>query len=556
MGEATSRARRIEGTSVRTDTGNGTGERVQLAKRETLAFGDGGALAVADLHEANGHRPNGNGSHGTATNGAASAAVDGARGVAPAQRLEGTAPWRWPGALRDSLFRRLLALADMAAAAGGLAIVGAASGHGVAAASLLAVPLIVVLAKLAGRYDHDQVVLRKSTLDEVPNLLVLAAAFTLGWSAVAFPFGVRMELGGSGVVALWAATAALLILMRGSARALAQVAAPPERALIVGPAHGRAQLASLLACDPGAHVEVAGFLPFEDERRSSEDWGERSRRKRQVTFDDLDKVVSELQISRVFLMPTGSDTEATLEAVRRTTQTGAKVSIVPRLFEVVGSSVEFDVVGGVTVLGLRPQGLSTSSRLIKRTVDVCAATLGLLVLAPFGLVVAALIKLDTAGPVFFRQPRIGKDGRMFQMIKFRSMVDGAQAQREELLALNETDGVFKLTHDPRVTRVGRFLRRSSLDELPQLLNVLNGDMSLVGPRPLVADEDVLIEGRHRDRSRLSPGMTGLWQVLGPPRPPLSEMVKADYLYATHWSLWSDTKIVLRTLAHVVNRRGQ
>ena len=141
------------------------------------------------------------------------------------------------------------------------------------------------------------------------------------------------------------------------------------------------------------------------------------------------------------------------------------------------------------------------------------------------------------------------------MIKFRSMVDGAEAQRAALDALNETNGLFKLSDDPRVTRVGRLLRRTSMDELPQLVNVLRGNMSLVGPRPLVVDEDRLVSGRHRDRLQFAPGMTGPWQVLGPARPPLSEMVKTDYLYAANWSLWTDIKILIRTFAHVVSLRG-
>jgi exopolysaccharide biosynthesis polyprenyl glycosylphosphotransferase len=378
----------------------------------------------------------------------------------------------------------------------------------------------------------------------------------MAWSVVAFIAGERLELGGAGVVALWGATAGLLVLLRSVARTLAQAAAPPERALVVGPAKARERLAHCLACDPSAHVEVVGFLPFEDEHHGDEDWGERSGRQRQLCFDDLEQVASELEVSRVFLLASGSDTEQMLEAVRRTTQTGVKVSIVPSLFEVVGSAVEFDVVGGVTVLGVRPPRLGRSSRLIKRSMDLAGAAIGLLVLAPFGLLVATLIKLDTPGPVFFRQPRIGKDGETFQMLKFRTMVDGAHAQREALAHLNETHGLFKIANDPRVTRVGRLLRRTSLDELPQLINVLRGEMSLVGPRPLIPDEDALSEGRHRDRQNLTPGITGMWQVLGPARPPLAEMAKADYLYATNWSIWNDTKILLRTLMHVAARRGR
>jgi lipopolysaccharide/colanic/teichoic acid biosynthesis glycosyltransferase len=279
--------------------------------------------------------------------------------------------------------------------------------------------------------------------------------------------------------------------------------------LIVGSSLARERLAQSLASDPGARIEVVGFLPLEDERRVISDWGARSRRRRHVSFEDLEKMVAELDIHPLFLIPTSADNETMLDAVSRTTALGMKVSIVPRLFEVVGSAVEFDTVGGVTVLGVRRPGLSRSSRAVKRTMDVIGSALGMVVLGPFAA----------------------------------------------LEALNETDGNFKLTEDPRVTRIGRLLRRTSIDELPQLINVFRGDMSLVGPRPLILDEDRLIEGRHRERLQFAPGMTGPWQVLGPRRPPLGEMVKTDYLYAANWSLWTDIKILLRTIAHVAAQRG-
>jgi lipopolysaccharide/colanic/teichoic acid biosynthesis glycosyltransferase len=157
--------------------------------------------------------------------------------------------------------------------------------------------------------------------------------------------------------------------------------------------------------------------------------------------------------------------------------------------------------------------------------------------------------------VVFRQLRIGRDGRRFYMLKFRSMVATAEAQRPALEPFNENDGIFKMSRDPRVTRVGGLLRAHSLDELPQLVNVLRGEMSLVGPRPLVPEEDQRVLGRHRMRLKYAPGMTGPWQVLGPARPPLSEMVKLDYLYGANWSLWSDLKYILRTVCHVASRRG-
>ena len=248
----------------------------------------------------------------------------------------------------------------------------------------------------------------------------------------------------------------------------------------------------------------------------------------------------------MILAPRAPDGDAVLDAVQRTKALGAKISLLPRVFEVVGSSVEFDDVGGMTVLGLRRFGLTRSSWFLKRSLDWCGATLLMLALAPLLLAVALAIRLDSRGPVLFRQTRVGRDGRRFEMLKFRTMVDGADALKPRLLDRNEADGLFKIADDPRVTRVGRLLRRTSLDELPQLFNVLRGEMSLVGPRPLVVDEDRKVEGWHRRRLHLTPGMTGHWQILGSARIPLDEMVKIDYLYVANWSLWSDVKILLRT----------
>jgi len=177
------------------------------------------------------------------------------------------------------------------------------------------------------------------------------------------------------------------------------------------------------------------------------------------------------------------------------------------------------------------------------------------ILAPVWLVAAVAIRATSPGPILFRQQRMGRDGRRFTMLKFRTMVDGADAQRDALRELSEPDALFKISDDPRITSVGRFLRRASIDELPQLVNVLKGDMSLVGPRPLPLDDDSLVKGWQRRRLLMNPGITGLWQIFGSSRIPLDEMVKIDYLYGTNWSLWLDVKILLRTVPHVVGRRG-
>jgi lipopolysaccharide/colanic/teichoic acid biosynthesis glycosyltransferase len=200
--------------------------------------------------------------------------------------------------------------------------------------------------------------------------------------------------------------------------------------------------------------------------------------------------------------------------------------------------------------------LTRSSLRVKRGLDLLGATLGLLALAPLVAAIAVAIKLDGRGTVLYRQLRVGRHGERFWMLKFRTMIPGADAMKDALLVLNEAGGgLFKIADDPRITRIGRFLRRSALDELPQLINVLKGEMSLVGPRPLVIDEDRRIAGRNRRRLELMPGMTGPWQILGPARVPLHEMVAIDYRYVADWSLWRDLKILLLTVPHVLGRRG-
>jgi lipopolysaccharide/colanic/teichoic acid biosynthesis glycosyltransferase len=232
------------------------------------------------------------------------------------------------------------------------------------------------------------------------------------------------------------------------------------------------------------------------------------------------------------------------------------VSVLPRLLEVVGSSVEFDDLHGVTLMGVRRFDLTRSSAAVKRAFDLVGASAAIVAAAPVLFAIAVAIKLDSRGPVFFRQLRVGRHGKHFGVFKFRTMVPDAEALKEGLRDRNEAqEGLFKIADDPRVTRVGRLLRRSALDELPQLFNIIRGEMSLVGPRPLVIDEDRLVEGWYRRRLELKPGMTGPWQILGPARVPLREMGAIDYLYVANWSLWGDVKILLRTVPHVVGRRG-
>jgi len=199
--------------------------------------------------------------------------------------------------------------------------------------------------------------------------------------------------------------------------------------------------------------------------------------------------------------------------------------------------------------------LTRPSRFLKRSMDFAIAGVALLVLLPVMLAAALAVALTSRGPVFYTQVRVGRDGRRFRMYKFRTMVEDADSRVEELRADSADPAWLLLERDPRVTDVGRFLRTTSIDELPQLVNVLKGEMSLVGPRPMTPEIDGQIGGWARRRVDMAPGMTGLWQVLGRTTIPFEEMLKLDYLYVTNWSLWQDLRLLVRTPPAVIKRRG-
>jgi exopolysaccharide biosynthesis polyprenyl glycosylphosphotransferase len=234
------------------------------------------------------------------------------------------------------------------------------------------------------------------------------------------------------------------------------------------------------------------------------------------------------------------------------------VDIVPRLFEFLDGVRALDQVGGLPLLSISASSLSSVSMAAKRCLDLLGALILLVVLSPLMLVVAAAIKVESRGPVFFRQPRAGRGDGDFQLIKFRSMYVDAEQRKGELDAMNESDDgvMFKIRDDPRVTKIGRVLRRFSIDELPQLFNVLAGDMSLVGPRPLILEESAALETEwHLRRRELRPGLTGPWQIYGRSQSPFQEMVRFDYQYVTGWSLARDVELLLATIPAVLSGRG-
>jgi exopolysaccharide biosynthesis polyprenyl glycosylphosphotransferase len=454
---------------------------------------------------------------------------------------------------RDCILRRSLAVSDVLAAVVAVLFVVNPVVWGpemsLRLSDVLLGPFVILAAKAIGLYDRDQHVLRKTTLDEVPSLIYLSVLYALTvWLAEDVLF--QGWLTRPQVFTLALTTFMLATLGRAAARRIVTRVTPAERCLIVGAPADAARIISKLETSPGVSAIVVGRVPLRLDERLSEH-GPR------LGGDDLAEVIVQNRIERVIVAPDSRDEDEILHAIRLIKALGIRVSVLPRLLEVVGSSSQFEDVDGITLLGVRQYGVfSKSSAALKRAMDICGASVGLVLLAPLLLLLAIAIKLDSRGPTFFRQRRIGRQGELFLMLKFRSMVEDADAIKGELRDRNEAEGgLFKITDDPRITRIGRFLRRTSLDELPQLLNVLGGSMSLVGPRPLVQDEDALIEGWQRRRLAVKPGMTGMWQIFGSSRIPMDEMVKIDYVYGANWSIWLDLKILLRTIPYVLHRRG-
>jgi exopolysaccharide biosynthesis polyprenyl glycosylphosphotransferase len=488
--------------------------------------------------------------------GSASAATRGfvGLGIRRRQTLQQITEARGPAASlrRDALFRRMLLLADVVAIAGTFVVVTQLSSRPLQLTwlSVVGLPLLLVGAKLFGLYDRDETLLRKTTLDEVPKLFHLATLCALtAW------LGSELIVKGGYLrrpeaLVLWVALLGGLVLARASARAVALRLAPVERCLFIGDEASARTIRAKLTGHHGVKAAMVAQLDLDKAAPWSTDAFSPGR------LAEIRDLAQQLDVHRAIVAPGSAEAGEMLNLVRTLKAVGVRVSVLPRLLEVVGSSVEFDDLHGVTVMGVRRFELTRSSAVVKRAFDLLGATLGLLAVSPLLAVIAVAIKLDSRGPVFFRQLRVGQHGERFYMLKFRTMVPDAEALKDGLRDRNEAqEGLFKIADDPRVTRVGRFLRKSALDELPQLFNILKGEMSLVGPRPLVIEEDQRVEGWHRRRLELTPGMTGHWQILGPSRVPLAEMVAIDYLYVANWSLWKDVKILLRTVPHVLCRRG-
>jgi exopolysaccharide biosynthesis polyprenyl glycosylphosphotransferase len=457
---------------------------------------------------------------------------------------------------RGWLVRRVLLSADVVGLS--LAFVAAqflfapAGGIGLTGEGLLflaTLPAWVVVAKLYGLYDHDEARTDHSTVDDFVGVfhLVSVGAWLLAACAL-LTSSIDLQL--QKVVVFWLSAIVCVTCARALGRAMVRRDIRYlQNTVIVGAGSVGQTLARKFLNHPEYGINLLGFIDDRPKERRDD--------LEHLTLlggtERLGEIVQIYGVERVVIAFSNDSHEQTLALIRSLKDSRVQVDVVPRLFELLSPRVGVYAVEGMPLVGLPPAALARSARLVKRAMDVVLSALGLVLVAPFFAIAALLIKLDSPGPVFFRQVRMGEGDRTFQIVKFRTMCADAEERKPTVAHLNKharaggDPRMFKIPDDPRVTRVGRFLRRYALDELPQLINVLRGEMSLVGPRPLILSEDRHVADWARSRLDLKPGVTGLWQSLGSSDIPFEEMIRLDYLYVTSWSLWTDLRLLLQTI---------
>ena len=440
---------------------------------------------------------------------------------------------------RESLLRRMLAAADILGVLFGGLSVGFVLGSNVNALfwTVTLIPLWVVLAKLLGLYDRDQRSLRHLTIDEAPLIATWALLGSIG--IVLF---LRLPLPGSlpltGAVHLMLVTALAAFVLRGMTRRLWRYATPPERTVIIGSGSEVAMIRRKIELFPDAHLDIVAEvaeIDLEDLRDADDRWR---------------------SVDRIVVAAASVEAE-TIEGLFALGQRlHIRLSVVPLARNLFGAAVQMNHIADLPVLEYRTWNIPRSTLLLKRTLDIVVSSVGLVLFVPFALVVALAIKLDSRGPVIFSQVRAGHNQRPFRMRKFRSMVADAEHHLQEIVPFDKlTEPMFKLKNDPRITRVGRFLRRSSLDEIPQLWNVLKGDMSLVGPRPEQLDLVERYEPEHLFRLSVKPGLTGPMQVNGRGALFFHERLALEREYIENMSIFRDLRILLMTFSAILTRRG-
>ncbi len=437
----------------------------------------------------------------------------------------------------EPLLRRMLALGDLLAVAVAAAFVGLWGSSPAAALLLvLSAPIWIVTAKLAGLYDRDHRTLRHLTVDELPWLMVWTLSSTALLTLLLAPFP-ALDPSSDDRLLVWGTVLALGFLFRAALRGLWRRTTPPQRVLIAGEGPLAQAVVRKLELFPDIHAEIRSRVPSCAELHG----------RLHEVIQHVDRVViacSELNESLL---------EELLPVCRAN---HVKLTIVPPTRGMFGTATHLTHIADLPLLDYNTWDISRTTVALKRAFDVAVALVALAVTLPLCLLAGLAILLDSGLPIFFRQTRGGERGRPFQMLKFRTMVRDAEARLPELVPFDElADPMFKLKADPRVTRVGRVLRRTSIDELPQLINVLRGDMSIVGPRPEQLDLVERYGPEHQFRLAVKPGITGPMQVYGRGELTFEERLAVEREYVENLSLARDVRIVLMTLPAVLGKRG-
>jgi exopolysaccharide biosynthesis polyprenyl glycosylphosphotransferase len=423
----------------------------------------------------------------------------------------------------------------------------------------LCLPCWVVAAKLYGLYDKDEERTDHSTADDFSGVFHLVTVSTWLLYAVSLKTDWFNPQFGK-LFLFWLLAVVGIPVVRCGARALCRRQVDYlQNTIIVGAGEIGQLIARKLLQHREYGLNLVGFVDDEPKERRGD--------LRHLTVlgppSDLTDLVRLLDVERVIIAFSNSSSDEQVALVRSLRETDLQIDVVPRLFDVVGSRVDVHDVEGLPLLSLRPARMSRSSRYTKRGFDLICASAVLLAVAPLFAVISWFIWRETPGGVFFRQQRLGMGQKTFTVLKFRSMrADTDPGAHAEYIAQSagghpgqEANGLFKLERPDAVTRTGRWLRRTSLDELPQLVNVIRGEMSLVGPRPCLEYEVAHFEPHHFERFNVPAGMTGLWQVTARAHSTFTEALEMDVAYVRSWSAGLDLRLLLRTPVQLLRLRG-
>jgi exopolysaccharide biosynthesis polyprenyl glycosylphosphotransferase len=357
------------------------------------------------------------------------------------------------------------------------------------------------------------------------------------------------------VLLVWAAAIVLLcgarLIVSGAMGLLYRFGLGETRLLVVGSGRLGKMVMQHIAANPNLGYSIIGFL--HDMNEAPSDFG---RFKMLGTLEDIGPVIRSMQVDEVIIALPSNMHQYAIRSVKMCERLGTSFKLIPELYELSLSRIDMETMEGIPLIGIKQVSLNTLQRIITRLVDIVLSILGLVVGSPFWLFIAIAIRVTSAGPIVYRQTRVGLNGQHFITYKFRSMYQDADKRLVQLRSKNEVSGpLFKMKDDPRRTPIGTFLRETSLDEIPQLFNVLKGEMSLVGPRPPLPGEVAQYEEWQKNRLAIKPGLTGLWQVRGRSDLSFDEGVLMDLYYIENWSLRLYFQILLRTIPAVLFRRG-